>query len=150
MSAAGPVAGRHLLARLAPPWRRGFAGSCDEVREALPAILDGEASTPVGLVDHVEYCLKCQAELARFRRLLRLLHQLRNAEVAVPPGIVTDVLSALEDAANRRAVRSLLAGRRLAYAGGVLGAGTVAVALLVLRPGRGRTGLRGPAATASA
>ena len=45
---------------------------CDEVTALLPALVDGE---PVSLdvQRHVDTCLRCQAELARYRRLLRTL-----------------------------------------------------------------------------
>lgn len=100
--------------------RSGCGVSCAEVAEALPSILDG-ASEPVdGLVTHVGGCLRCQAELARYRRLLRLLNQLGAATVEPPPGAVADVLAAIEQAAQRRIVSSALSGHRLAYAGAIL------------------------------
>lgn len=129
---------RSPIARLVRPFRRQGAVSCDEVREALPSILDRDATASSALVGHVEYCLACQAELARYRRLMRLLHQLQTSEPAVPPGIVSDVLSSLEAAANRRAIRSVLTGRRLAYSGAVLAAVAVAASLVLLALGRSR------------
>lgn len=145
MSTSALSGRRRLLSRFALPFKKTFVGSCDEVRDALPGILDGEANAPSGLVEHVEYCLSCQAEVAGYRRLLRLLHQLRAFEVSVPPGVVSDVLSALEAAANRRAMRSLLTGRRLGYCGAVLAAAAVATVLVLVRPGRQRSAVAGPA-----
>ncbi len=131
--------------RLPRPWRRSpsLPLSCDEVHEALPGILDGTSSASGPLIDHVELCLACQAELARYRRLLRMLRQLRTAETSaavppVPPGIVADVLASLEVAAKRRAVRSVLTGRRLAYAGAVAAAGGAATALVLVTVWRTR------------
>jgi hypothetical protein len=98
---------------------------CEELTDLLAATGEGE------LLDararrHAESCLRCQAELAQYRKLLRALRTLRT-EVLVPaPGLVADVLSALEDAGERHAVRSLLQGRRVAYVGGIAVAATAA------------------------
>src|SRR6201746_1282208 len=53
---------------------------CDEATALLPARVGGD---PVGLdADrHVETCLRCQAELARYRPLLRTLSMLRTRYV---------------------------------------------------------------------
>ena len=118
------------LFRLPRPGRKVSPLACDEVRAELPAVLDREGSAQAGLVEHVEYCLSCQAELARYRRLVRLLHQLRSSEATLAPGVVSDVLAAIEQAASRRAVRSVLTGRRLAYASAVVVG--VGVAIFVL------------------
>ena len=58
---------------------------CDEVTALLPALVDGE---PVGFEAerHVETCLRCQAELARYRRLLRTLSMLRTRYAEPTPG----------------------------------------------------------------
>ena len=58
---------------------------CDEVTALLPGLVDGEA---VGFEAerHVETCLRCQAELARYRRLLRTLSMLRTRYVEPTPG----------------------------------------------------------------
>ncbi|HET9093218.1 MAG TPA: hypothetical protein VFN50_12475 [Acidimicrobiales bacterium] len=129
---------RAHLGRLVHPFRRVDQPACEEVRDLLPEILDGGELPAGALVDHVERCLLCQAELARYRRLMRLLHQVRAVEVAVPAGIVGDVLASIERAASRRAVRSVLTGRRLAYASAVLGAAGAGTALAVLALGRSR------------
>lgn len=130
------TAGSTGFGRRVWPWRRQGTVTCEQVGPALPAILDGDISPSSDLVEHVEYCLYCQAELGRYRKLLRLLHQLRQSEVAVPPGVVGDVLSSLESAANRRAIRSLLTGRQLAYGSAVaasVGAGTALVLVALWR-----------------
>jgi predicted anti-sigma-YlaC factor YlaD len=124
--------------RLARPWRRPHAVSCEQARDALPGILDGGSPATGAVVEHVEWCLACQAEVARYHRLLRMLRQLRTTEVAVPPGIVGDVLASIEVAANRRAIRSILAGRRLAYAGAVVAGAGAAAALVLVTVWRGR------------
>jgi predicted anti-sigma-YlaC factor YlaD len=105
--------------------------SCADVALALPEILDGGPAADEAVVEHVGECLSCQAELAKYRKLLRLLNQLSVSEIEPPPGLVADVLGALGRSARRRMIRSLLTGRRLAYTGAVL-VPTVAVVVLTL------------------
>jgi hypothetical protein len=119
-------------ASLARPRRRLGDVSCAEVVSELPRILDEGFPAAAPLVSHVETCLRCQAELARYRRLVRLLHQLATTEVEPPPGLVADVLSVVGTVARRRMIRSLLDGRRLAYAGAVVAAGGAAAGLVAL------------------
>ena len=49
---------------------------------------------------HVETCLRCQAELARYRRLLRTLALLRTRYAEPTPGLLGETLAALTDAAE--------------------------------------------------
>jgi len=107
---------------------------CDEVARLLPETVEG---MPVDLVmqTHIESCLRCQAELARYRRMLRALQQLRTRFLEPSPSLLAQTLAALEEAGERHAVRSLLSGRRLAYAGAIGGAalataGTAAAVIL--------------------
>jgi hypothetical protein len=132
---------RVLFARLTSPEgaRPGASReqiSCAEVALALPSILDGGSSADEIVVEHVGECLRCQSELAKYRKLLRLLNQLRAARVEPPPGAVADVLGALEEAAQRRVIRSALSGRRLVYAGVFAAPAAAIVAVTVARRGR--------------
>ena len=107
---------------------------CEDVAQMLPETVEG---TPVDLAmqTHIESCLRCQAELARYRRMLRALQQLRTRFLEPSPSLLAQTLAALEEAGERHAVRSLLSGRRLAYAGAIGGAalataGTAAALIL--------------------
>jgi len=107
----------------------------------LPETVEG---TPVDLAmqTHIESCLRCQAELARYRRMLRALQQLRTRFLEPSPSLLAQTLAALEEAGERHAVRSLLSGRRLAYAGAIGGAALAtagAAAALILARSRRRT-----------
>ena len=95
--------------------------TCAQVAEALPAIVDGLAVADLELRRHVEACLRCQAELAQYRKVLKALHQLRTEVLEPAPGLITDILVNLEAAGERRAMRFLLTGRRAAYIGGIAG-----------------------------
>ncbi len=105
----------------------------------MPETVEG---TPVdlGMQTHIESCLRCQAELARYRRMLRALQQLRTRFLEPSPSLLAQTLAVLEEAGERHAVRSLLSGRRLAYVGAISGAaaaaGATAVALILARSRR--------------
>jgi anti-sigma factor RsiW len=89
---------------------------------------------------HIESCLRCQAELARYRRMLRGLQLMRTRYLEPAPGLLAATLAAIGEAGERQAVRSAVSGRRLAYAGAIGGAavaaGTATVAVLVHRARR--------------
>jgi anti-sigma factor RsiW len=101
----------------------GVSGvSCSSVADALPGIVDGVAVADLELRRHVETCLRCQAELAQYRKVLKALHLLRTEVLEPAPGMLPDLLAALEAAGERRAMRHLLTGRRAAYVGGIAAA----------------------------
>ena len=121
--------------------------SCVAVAELLPGMLDGEHRGNRHVQRHISSCLRCQAELAQYRRLLRALHTLRTETVQVAPGVLNDILVGLEASGERRAVRSALTGRRAAYIGGVAlataAAGAAGAVVLVSRASRRRVRLAG-------
>ena len=96
--------------------------TCEQVAELLPGIVDGAQSADRAVARHVDACLRCQAELVQYRKLLRVLRNLRTDVLEPAPGLLTDVLAALEEAGERSAVRSLIRGRRAAYVGGIAAA----------------------------
>ena len=110
---------------------------CDEIADQLAASADVDTIGDRRTRKHVETCLRCQAEVVQYRKLLKALHALREDLVATPHGLVTDIFVKLETAGERAAVRSLLAGRRAAYVGGIAvataAAGAGAAVLLVNR-----------------
>jgi predicted anti-sigma-YlaC factor YlaD len=117
---------------------------CDEVVAVIPGLVDGSAATDVRVERHLQSCLRCQAELARYRRLLRMLAMLRTRYVEPNPGLLSDTLAALADVAEQGARRTLLSGRTLAYAGAIGGTAVAAgatAALLIARSRRRGLGL---------
>lgn len=115
---------------------------CEDVTRLLPEAVDASAGVPFPpeVQAHVETCLRCQAELARYRRLLRALQLLRTRYLEPAPGLLAQTLASLEEAGEQQAVRSIVTGRRLAYAGAIGGAavaaGAAATAVLVARSRR--------------
>jgi hypothetical protein len=95
---------------------------CDEVADQLGDVADGSTRLAAPARLHVDHCLRCQAEIASYRRLRRSLRGLRDGAVEPTPGLLDEVLSALEVAGGRGAIRSVLSGRRVAYVGGIAAA----------------------------
>jgi anti-sigma factor RsiW len=113
---------------------------CDEVARLLPEAVEGGAAVELSVQRHIESCLRCQAEVARYRKMLRGLQLLRTRYLEPTPGLLAQTLAALEEAGERHAMRSVLSGRRLAYAGAIGGAavaaGAAATAVIVHRSRR--------------
>ncbi|MBV9934513.1 MAG: hypothetical protein JO367_09440, partial [Actinobacteria bacterium] len=57
--------------------------NCEDVAGVLPQIVDGSGHADRAVLTHVETCLRCQAELVQYRKLLRTLRTLRT-EVLEP------------------------------------------------------------------
>jgi len=113
---------------------------CEEIAALLPQVVDSDEPIDLPVRRHVESCLRCQAELARYRRMLRGLQLLRTQYLEPAPGLLAATLATITAAGERRAVTSVLTRRRLAPAGAVAGAvaaaGTTTVALVVARARR--------------
>lgn len=95
---------------------------CEQLADDLAAVADGGGHLTRGERRHVERCLRCQAELVQYRKLLRALRGLRTEVLEPAPGLVADILATIEEAGERQAIRSLLSGRRLAYLSGLAAA----------------------------
>ena len=104
----------------------------DDVADLLPQLVDGSDGVESGVLEFVESDLRSQAELARYRRLIRSLQELRRRPVEPPPGLLAETLAGLDPADHRGRV---LTGRRIAYAGAVGGvaAGAAATAVVLVR-----------------
>ena len=112
---------------------------CDAVADLLAGVGDGSQRLDRDERRHVERCLRCQAELAQYRKLLRAMRSLRSATVAPPRSMVADVLARIEATGERNAVRAALTGRRAAYIGGIAAAATAAgagAAIVLVTRGR--------------
>jgi len=120
---------------------------CDDIARLLPATVGGGVAVDLPVQRHIETCLRCQAELARYRRMLRGLQLLRTRYLEPAPGLLAQTLAAIGEAGEREARRAVLSGRRLAYVGAIGGAavaaGAAATAGLVHRARRRPVGVTG-------
>ncbi|CAN5496038.1 hypothetical protein BH24ACT4_BH24ACT4_20170 [soil metagenome] len=96
--------------------------SCAVLGDQLAAAVTDDGALDRTARAHVESCLRCQADLVEHRRVLRALRSLRTQLLEPAPGLVTEVLAHIEEEGERRAIRSLLTGRRAAYLGGLAAA----------------------------
>ncbi|MDY7103529.1 MAG: hypothetical protein S0880_20300 [Actinomycetota bacterium] len=95
---------------------------CEDIAGHLSDAADGRVTLDAEARAHVDTCLRCQAEVVQYRKLLRALRSLRTDVLEPAPGLLTEVLAGLEEAGERQAVRNLLHGRRAAYVGGLAAA----------------------------
>jgi hypothetical protein len=110
------------------------------VARILPEAVEHGAAVEESVQRHIESCLRCQAELARYRKMLRGLALLRTRYLEPAPGLLAQTLAATSEAGEREARRAILNGRRLAYAGAIGGAavaaGTAATVVILHRSRR--------------
>ena len=99
---------------------------CEDVALILPRAVDVGEPVDEAVQHHVNSCLVCQAELARYHKLLKALRTMRTQLVMPAPGTLAMTLAALQEAQERRAIRSLVSGRRGAYIGAIGGAAVAA------------------------
>jgi hypothetical protein len=91
---------------------------CLAVADVLPALAAGEVELGRSARAHVETCLRCQAEVARYRYLLRTLRALRDDPLPPAPGTLAAIMSSIESAGDLRRMVTLRRARRHAYVGG--------------------------------
>ncbi len=108
--------------------------TCAEVREALPALVDDDASS-LSVRRHVARCATCQSELARYEQLGTALASLRTTTFDPPARLVASLTRIPAEASRTTALKDHLVRNRRAYAGGVAVAiaGVAAAAVLQRR-----------------
>jgi hypothetical protein len=125
---------------------RGRTVTCDQLVDELAGAAEQPERLDAGIRQHVEHCLRCQAELVQYRKLLRVMRTMRTEVLAPAPGMLADILAAVEEAGERHAIRSLVTGRRAAYLGGLAAAtaaGAAGAIVFASRSRRGRLPLAG-------
>src|ERR687883_226925 len=85
---------------------------CEDVALILPRAVDVGEPVDEAVQHHVNSCLVCQAELARYHKLLKALRTMRTQLVTPAPGTLAMTLAALQEAQDRRTNPSLWTGRR--------------------------------------
>ncbi len=94
---------------------------CDRLTERLAAAVDDASALGELEWAHVAQCLRCQADLAQYRRLRRLLANLGDERQVPTPELLAGLLADLDVAMDRQE-RHRHAGRRAAYFGGLAAA----------------------------
>src|SRR5207245_7774582 len=67
---------------------------CEDIALILPRAVDVGEPVDLGVQQHVNTCLACQAELARYHKLLKALRNLRTQYVTPAPGTLAQTLAA--------------------------------------------------------
>ena len=111
---------------------RAELATCAVGEALVHEALDGDVAASELLAGHLDECLSCRAALAAYRRLRRLLAELRAEELALPPGLLADVLHAVGGAADRRALVVARSHARLKSLGAAIVATVVIAGLLTL------------------
>ncbi|MEL6981860.1 MAG: hypothetical protein AAFO29_05505 [Actinomycetota bacterium] len=100
---------------------------CETASIQLAGAADGDLQLDAEVERHVESCLRCQAELAQYRKLLRALTALRGQQLIVDDGLLNDVLEALRPSAPVHRIHRIgQRGRKAAYLAGAAAAATAA------------------------
>ena len=106
---------------------------CDEISQYLAGAVDDTTVLDAPATHHVSSCLRCQAELAHYRRLLRSLRSLREEPVTAPADLPALVWARI-DAGDRPSPWP----RRVAYAGAVAATAAAGAGAIVLVATRSR------------
>ena len=106
---------------------------CDQIRELLAGAVDEAGALDTAASRHVGSCLRCQAELAHYRRLLRTLRALRDEPVSMPADLQALILARLDAGA-----RTPPWARRVAYAGALAAPAAGAAGAIALVASRSR------------
>ncbi len=103
---------------------------CDTFSLQLAGAVDGE-ELDTGAKSHFESCLRCQAELAQYKKLLRALATLRDQPMAVDENLLNEILLALQPGGTVHRLQRLgsaTRSRKAAYIGGIAAAATAGAA----------------------
>ena len=109
--------------------------ACRDAVDAVAMIAAGEAGMEAGPAAHVESCLRCQAEVVAYRRVLSIMRAMRDDCVDLPEGSIADALTAMHSAGVEGVPVWAV---RAAYVGGLTAAGAAGVLVWL---GRRRLGL---------
>ena len=113
---------------------------CEEVRELLPAYLDGEAARQAEIDAHLAWCANCRRELAGYRSMVRSLAALRERGAHPAPQLVERLVALIPAPSLLDRVRFNVYDHPGWYAAASLAAAAVA-AFLLRRRARERAAL---------
>jgi hypothetical protein len=108
---------------------------CDRLAETLPGVVDDPALLDDRARAHVDACLRCQADLVRYRRLRLELAGWRHETIEPPSGLLEDLVLDLDELDLHR---SWHPRRRAAYLGGIAAATAAGVGGVIVLAARSR------------
>ncbi len=111
--------------------RSPLHSNCELFSLQLAAAADGRAELEADAAGHFDSCLRCQAELVQYKKLLRALASLRGQQISADATLVDEILCALESggAGHRlQRITSAPTSRKVAYIGGIAAAATAGAA----------------------
>ncbi len=118
---------------------------CESAAQAVSLIAAGEPFGARRGREHVAECLRCQAEVAAYRRMLRVMRSMGDEELTPPAGALGDAIGMLHTAAAvARPGAPLPVGRgavRAATVGGLTAATAAGAAGVLVWLGRRRSTL---------
>jgi hypothetical protein len=115
---------------------------CDDVGTLLAASADDPTLLSEPANEHVTSCLRCQAEQAQYRSILRVMKTLRGDIIAVQPELLGDVLDLVRPPAEVVKFRRPGSDRRRAAIGGIAAAATAGAAGAIVVAARLANGKR--------
>lgn len=103
--------------------------SCADLRPVLAVLVDdveGASSLDPSMASHFDTCLRCQAELAQYRKMRRAMLSLRLDSELADSAHLEEILELMRPPASVHKIHSN--GRRKAYIGGIAAAATAGAA----------------------
>ncbi len=112
--------------------------ACRDALDAVAMLAAGEAGVDHRAATHVASCLRCQAEVLAYRRVLATMRSMRDYEMAVPPDALAEAVRAVQAARAGNGSGEAAAGTatgdgapawavRVAYVGGITAASAAGV-----------------------
>ena len=111
--------------------RSPLHSDCESFSLQLAAAADGTNELDAEATGHFESCLRCQAELVQYKKLLRALASLRHQQLSADDTLLDEILLALEPGGTVHRLQRLASGtktRKAAYIGGIAAAATAGAA----------------------
>lgn len=71
--------------------------ACREAEAAIVSIAAGDAEVDGSAHRHVAVCLRCQAEVTAYRRVMAVMRAMRADRLAAPPGALDGVLERVRE-----------------------------------------------------
>ncbi len=103
--------------------------TCEIFSLELVEVADGQECLNPVAAQHFETCLRCQAELAQYKKLLRALASLRGQLLPADQRLVEDIIEALRPPGTVHRLHRMAGGnRKAAYIGGIAAAATAGAA----------------------